>query len=407
LTRQNRTIDSISIVPTKKENTNSEVPLDIINHGTYICKEGMPIPFQWFADGRLSFEMNEMGVTSVIYLNPHTRSGNPFIFRRRLFDGFLLYIEQDPVTYSPQPISYSFLPFGFTAEWLFKGNVIQYSAYAAEESLIFNLILPYSVPTDLDCKLEFYDSFQLTPCDPNDFLFSSMGAGRNWRKWNFDNASDTLCGGFTETPNKVFNILNLSEAQKWQSFLDVRLTADIELVHIFREQNIKRILRSKNRLQPGKSITFIISFISEEDPIAKTKNKLAESQNTIQEQINHYKEISQKHTVFISPYTELNNFIALAPIFHEVLKVKGITGATRSTNVFYWAWGWDGMTSNQSLAYWGDSNYLKQLLGCYMETADPVNCIVQAFRNDMSIASFSYLPSQAIYISMLYLYYCQ
>lgn len=396
-----------NIAPTKDIDINSEAPLDIINHGAYTCKEGMPVPFQWFADDRLSFEMDEMGVTSVIYFNPLSRSGNPLIFKRRLFDGFRLYIEQDHVTYSPQLKNYSFLPFGFTADWLFKEIVIQYSVYAAEESIIFNLILPNNAPSNLDCKLEFYDSFQLTPCDRDDFMFSSMGADRNWRKWSFDYTTNTLCGGFTETPNEIINVFNAGETKRWQSFLDVCITSDSELLQIIREQNIKRILRSKNHLQPGKSITYIISFIPEQDSIAKTKIKLGKSPNTIKEQINHYKEISQQHPVLISPYPELNNFIALAPVFHEVLKVKSFPGATRSSNVFYWVWGWDGMTSNNSLAYWGDSNYLKQMLSCYMETADPANGIVHAYRNDMSIGSVSYTPSQAIYISLLYLYYCQ
>jgi hypothetical protein len=395
-----------NIVPTNDSVVNSEGPVDMINQGINVCKEGMPIPFQWFADDRLSFEMDELGVTSVIYFNPLTRAGNPLIFKRRLFDGFRLYIEQDRVTYSPQLKNYSFLPFGFTADWIFKEIIIKYSCYAAEESIILNLTLPDNVPSDISCKLEFYDSFQLTPCDPDDFFSSSMGATRIWKKWNFDNDKNTLCGGFTETPNEVFSVLNINETKKWQSFLDICITADAELVQIVREQNIKRILRSKNPLQPGKTITYIISFIPEENPVAKTKNKLAKSQNTIKEQINHYKEISQKNPVLISPYPDLNNFMALAPVFHEVLKVKDVPGATRSSNVFYWVWGWDGMTSNNSLAYWGDSNYIKQMLGCYMETADPANGIVHAFRNDMSIGSCSYTPSQGIYISMLYLYYC-
>ena len=351
--------------------------------------------------------MDEMGVTTVLFFNPLTRSGNPIIFRRRLFDGFRLYIEQDHVTYSPQLKNYSYLPFGFTAGWLFKDIVIKYSVYAAEESIIFNLRLPENAPSDLDCKLEFYDSFQLTPCDRDDFFLSSMGADRSWRKWNFDTAGNTLCGGFTEKPNKIINVFNAAETEEWQSFLDVCITADIELVQIIREQNIKRILKSKNRLQPGTSVTYIISFIPEEDSVAKTKIKLAESANTIKEQISHYKEISQKTPVLLSPHTELNNFMALAPVFHEVLKVKKIPGATRSSNVFYWVWGWDGMTGNNSPVYWGDSNHLKQMLACYMETADPVNGIVHAFRNDMTVASVSSTPSQAIYISMLYLYYCQ
>jgi len=385
----------------------SEEPLDISNYGTYMYKDGMPVSFQWFTDDRLSFEMDEMGVTSVNYLNPLTRSGNPIIFKRRLFDGFRMYIEQNHVTYSPQLKNYSFLPFGFSADWLFNGIVIKYSVYAVEESIVFTIELPDNAPSNLDCKLEFYESFVLTPCDRDDFMLSNWGGERKWGEWNFDTANNTLCNGFTEDPTEDVTELNRSETKTWHSFLNVCITADFELAQVIREQNIKRILRSKKGLQPGKSHTYIISFIPEEDAIAKTKIKLSKSQNTIKEQINHYIEIAKKHPVLISPHKELNNFMALAPIFTEVLKVKKVPGAIRSNNIMYWVWGWDGMTSNSSLAYWGDTDYVKQMLGCYMETADPVHGIVHSFRNDMSISTYSPTTSQAIYISLLYLYYSQ
>jgi hypothetical protein len=370
-----------------------------------IYNGGMPIPYQWFTDDRLSFEMDEMGVTSVIYLNPLTRAGNPFIFRRRLFDGFRLYIEQDHVTYSPQLKNYSFLPFGFTADWLFKGMLLKYSVYAVEESIVFNIELPENAPSDLSCKLEFYESFKLTPCDQDDFMMSNMGADRKWGKWVFESNSNTLTNGFTESPTSDKTDLNQNETQSWNSFLNVCITANFELLQVIREQNAKQILRSKNNMNPGKIHSYIISFIPEQDAIAKTKVKLAASQNAISEQNIHYKEIIQNLPVLVSSSTELNKFMALAPLYAEVLKVKKVPGAMRSNNVMYWVWGWDGMTSNSSLQYWGDTDYLKQMLACYMDTADAQNGIVHAFRNDMSIAIFSSTPSQAIYISLLYLYY--
>ena len=385
-----------------------EVPPSVNKPGALVYSDGMPVPFQWFADDRLSFEMDEMGVTSVIYLNPLSLSGgNPFIFKRRLFDGFRLYIEQNHVTYSPQLKNYSFLPFGFSADWLFNGIIIKYGVYAVEESIVFNIELPDNAPSDLNCKLEFYDSFALTPSDRDDFLLANWGAERKWGKWDFDAPNNTLSNRFTETPTGEESGINKPETKEWQSFLNVCITADFELTQVIREHNTKRILRSKEKLQVGQSHTYIISFIPEEKAIAKTKVKLAKSQNAIKEQISHYNEIAQKHPVLISTHKELNNFMALSPIFTEVLKVKKIPGAMRSNNITYWVWGWDGMTSNNSLAYWGDTDYIKQMLGCYMETADPVKGIVHAFRTDMGIALYSPLTSQSIYISMLYLYYSQ
>jgi len=394
-------------VPENDNGIKTEGSVDMIRQGMAVFKEGMPVPFLWFADDHLSFEMDEMGVTRVIYLNPLPPSGNPFIFVRRLWDGFRLYIEQNHVTYSPQLKNYGFLPFGFTSDWIFKGIIIKYSCYAVEESIVFNIKLPDNAPSDICCKLEFYDSFQFSGGDPDDFFYSSSGVKRTWKKWNFDNDSNTLIGGFKQAPEGFPGVTDQSETIKWPSFLNVCITADAELVHVLREQNIKRILRSRNALQPGKSVSYIISFIPEEDAVVKTKNKLAGSQNTIQERIDHYNEISQKSPVLVSPYPELNNFLALAPILLEGLKVKASPGAPRSSNVFYWVWGWDGMTSNNSLAYWGDSNYIKQMLACYMDRSHPVHGIIHAYNYDMSFGSPSYTAAQGIYISMLYLYYSQ
>ena len=379
--------------------------LDNGNTGTFKFKDGMPIPFQWFTDDRLSFEMDEMGVTRVIYLNPLTRAGNPFVFMRRLFDGFRLYIEQNHITYSPQIKNYCLLPFGFSADWLFNGIVINYSVYAVEESIVFTLVLPEDAPPDMNCKLEFYESFKLTPADRDDFMLSNWGAERKWGKWNFDAQSNCLINSFTETPSEEETDLNKLETQKWQSFLNICITAGFELQHLIREQNTKHILRSKSTLKSGQAYSYLISFIPENEAVEKTKIKLAEFRITLEEQIKHYHGITQRAPVLNSQHLELNNFMALAPVFTEVLKVKKVPGAMRSNNVLYWVWGWDGMTSNSSLPYWGDTDYLKQMLACYMDTADPVSGIVHAFRNDMSIALFSSTPSQAIYISLLYLYY--
>lgn len=375
--------------------------------GTLTYPDGMPVPFQWFTDDRLSFEADDMGITRVTYLNPLTRSGNPTIFLRRLFDGFRFYIEQNHVTYSPQLKNYSFQPFGFSSDWLVNGIVIRYGIYAVEESIVFNIQLPGDAPSDLDCKLEFYESFRLTPSDRDDFMFGNWGADRKWGEWHFDASNNALSNRYTDEPVKRRKDEDNQEDSTWKSFLNICITADFELSQVVRQENPKRILRSKEKLQPGKSYTYLISFIPEEDAIAKTKAKLARSQQTINEQINHYSKIAQKHPVLISQHPELNNFMALAPLFIEVLKVKKIPGAIRSNNMVYWVWGWDGMVSNASLAYWGDTDYIKQMLGCYMETADPVKGIVHAFRNDMSIALYSPTTSQSIYISLLYLHYSQ
>jgi hypothetical protein len=387
--------------------TNTEVgsQYDRNSTGNIVYKDGMPVPFQWFTDDRLSFEIDEMGVTSVIFFNPHTRAGNPFIFRRRLFDGFRLYLEQNHVTYSPKLKNYSFLPFGFSSDWLFNGIVVKYSIYAVQESIVFNLQIPDNAPADIFCKLEFYDSFALTPCDRDDFMFSNWGGDRKWGKWSFDPDVNTLCNGYTEDPSGDITELNKSETIKWHSFLNVCITADFDITHIVREQNVKRILRSQNPLHAGRSCNYIISFIPEEDAVSKTKIKLSGSSNAIEKKIILYREISQQSPVLISPYKELNNFMALAPLFTEVLKVKAIPGAIRSNNILYWVWGWDGMTSNSSLVYWGDTECIRQMLQLYHKSADPVHGIVHAFRNDMTISLFSSTPSQSMYISLLYLYY--
>lgn len=372
--------------------------------GALVYPEGMPVPFQWFTDDRLSFEMDKMGVTKVTYLNPLSFAGSPIIFMRRLFDGFRVYLEQNHVTYSPQLKNYSFLPYGFSADWLLNGLVIKYNVYAVQESIVFSIELPGDAPSDFDCKLEFYDSFALTPNDHDDFMLSNMGAERKWGEWNFDAQNQILSNRHTEKPVRVVpDLVN----PNWRSFLNVCITADFEFTQVVREINTKRILRSIEKMQSGKSYSFMISFIPEEDILKKAKSNLANLPVAIKEKVDHFKKIAEKHPVLLSSNKELNNFMALAPLFAEALKVKKFPGAIRASNIMYWVWGWDGMISNISLAHWGDTDFIRQMLGCYMETADPEKGIVHAFKNDMSIGLYSATTSQAIYISLHYLYYCQ
>lgn len=109
--------------------------------------------------------------------------------------------------------------------------------------------------------------------------------------------------------------------------------------------------------------------------------------------------------VLESPYPELNNFFALAPLYHESCKVQSEPGAIRAKTEHYWVWGWDGMSSSFAYAYWDDVDFMAKMLKLYQQSADPEKGIGHWFARDMSHIETSPIPAQGFYISLLYQFY--
>ncbi len=364
--------------------------------GVIYCETGIPEIPRWFADNRLAFSMDDLGITQVDYYSTLKGQGLPTLFLRQLWDGFRYFLECDNKTYKPEYRNSSIWPFGIESQWTFQGAIIRHRVMAINGSIVIQVTVPENIPDNTRFKMEFFEAFALTKGSRDDLRFSDGGVLRKMDDWKFSESSNTLEGGFLFTTPKE----NEKTAHK-----NCVIGADFPIEHSVREINVKHMLKSP-LLEAGKTYSFCIS-IGEEDALTVDKNHVLTKSlgELIHRQFERYEKVAANSPSLQSPYPELNNFISLAPMYHEALKIIDMPGAMRAKTSNYWVWGWDGMTSNYATAYWGDVEHMKSMLEFYETTADSVKGIGHAFNYDMSVASISALPAQGMYVSLLQLYY--
>ena len=377
----------------------SDLPYSVSN-GVIYCENGIPELPRWFADSRLAFQVDEGGIAQVDYYDPAPGQHLATLFVRQLWDGFRYYLERNNKTYKPEYTHSRIWPFGIESEWNFEGIIMKHRVMAVDESIVIQLVVPDSLPTDLHFKMEFFEAFALTKGSVDDLRFSNGGTTRKWDPWKFSATSNTLEGGVTSFPEVSQNKPNPEPFQT-----RCLIGADFPLEYSVRLINPKHILKSLS-LEAGKTYSFIISFDQSRDVLGeKNKRRVNSLAQIIQQQVERYQKVAENSPVLKSPYTGLNNFISLAPMYHESLKIVDHPGAIRAKTSSYWVWGWDGMTSNDATAYWGDVPHIKDMLRFYEATADSLKGIGHAFDFDMKPSSISALPAQGMYVSLLQLYY--
>ncbi len=376
-----------------------DVPFTV-DKGIIYCEQGVPEAPRWFADSRLAFQFDEMGISQIDYYNDVPGTDLSTLFLRQLWDGFRYYVEQDTKTFKPEYKNCSISPYGIAAEWDFKGAVIRHRVMAIDESIVIQLVIPENIPANVRFKMEFFEAFALTKGSSDDLRFSNGSTTRKWYPWKFSEERNMLEGGVMSTPQPS------KENPKHQPFETFfAIAADFPIDHSVRPINPKHLLKSPGLLA-GKTYSFVISFGKDQTALRKeSAEKIRSLTSLIAQQALRYKSVAENSPVLNSPYQELNDFISLAPVYHESLKIKGYPGAIRAKTSSYWVWGWDGMTSNYATAYWGDVKQIKDMLQFYEKTADPVGGIGHAFDFNMTPNSISALPAQGMYISLLQLYY--
>ncbi|WP_227013491.1 glucosidase family protein [Paenibacillus psychroresistens] len=386
-----------------------------MNRGIIYAETGIPETPRWFSDSRLTFQMDENSVTQVDYRNPLQTRGSHTIFLQRLWDGFRYYLERNKVIYKLQHNQTKIWPFGIEAQCDFEGSLLKHQIFAVEESIVIQLITPAELPAGLKFDFEFYENFGLIPVDSQDLRYSGGGADRNWQEWEFNKANNLLHGVLEDRykehvdEHKKLNINNQDidhNDDQAPIALHIGISANFPLQFVKRPINTKFILVSDEFLLPSTAYSFVITFASTKAELQERISGLtANVEQLVAKQFNRYQAVIDRAPVLVSPYEELNNFISLAPLYHESCKVTDTPGAIKAKTANYWVWGWDGMTSNYASLYWGDQAFIQEMLQFYEDTADAEFGIGHSFRHDMGLNSISALPSQSMYISLLHQYY--
>ncbi|MDG0808637.1 glucosidase family protein [Cohnella rhizosphaerae] len=365
-----------------------------VDRGVILSECGLPESPRWFSDGRLSFQMDDRGITQVDYCHPAQRFGNTTLFLQRHWHGFRLFIERDLRNYLPELRQVRVWPFGIEAEWRLFDSLLGLRVMAVEERIVFELRTPEGLPEDLTLKLAFYKHFALTPSDAEDPRFAPRGARRTWDDWRFDDAKNAFIGGFSERPHDSASL----EEHRGESRQQVSIEADFPLRVAATPVNVKYTLSGAQPLQAGRTYRFAIS-LGDESALD------AASDEAIGRQFARYRAVADASPVLDSPYPALNEYMSLLPMYHEACKVRSVPGAIKAKTNEYWVWGWDGLTSNDATMYWGDAAFIADMLRFYEETADPERGIAHAYGYDLSVIGVSALPAQGMYITLLQQYY--
>lgn len=382
-----------------------------VTDGRIRNEKGIPTGQRWFADNRLAIQFDETGVTRVEYRNPRQKEGNPMVFLKGLHDGFRYYLEDEGVTLAASYENNTVWPFGIDSQWRYGSVTLQHSVYTIGDSIIVRMVTPGHVPEGLRFKLEFNEAFAFIPSEQSNFLYSEMGARRTWEDWAFDTSAGILAGKYVERLKETrdhdpadlrINDIDLGALDE-PAVLHVIIGADFPIEHV--QRSGKHILYS-GCLEPNRVYTFVTSLLPGcGDAADRFLCEVQNAQENIRRQFDRYEAVIRRSPRLSSPYERLNDFVSLAPLYYEAMKVTEHPGAVRGKTSNYWVWGWDGLTSNRAALYWGDGPFIRKLLRFYEETAHPQKGIAHCYRNDLIVASVSELPAQGMYIALLHHYY--
>jgi len=360
--------------------------------GAVLSPSGVPRAPRVLADGRLCFSYDEYGVGFVQYFPPRTHDGNYVVFRKGVFDCFRTFLLRGGLTYQPEYKNTSVLPYSVTCDWELGGAVFGFGVYALDESMVFCLRAPENLTDGFQWKLHFYESTQLIPAETGDLLTGSRGMSREWRTWKKE--GNALLGGFHEEGVSE-QTLGLSTDVSW------RLGCSAAFDWNLSPRNSRHALTVS--LEPGRTYLFALTPDAGEARCAARNAALLENfGELLEKQKARYGRVADESPRLRCANPGLERFAELAPLYHESLKAAG---GVRAKTTHYWLWGWDMMVSNPSLLYWGDAEFIREMLAFVEATAPEDGRLAHAYTTANTVAAPMADAALGMYVCLLHHYY--
>lgn len=339
-----------------------------IEKGKIFSEGGLPWAPRWFCDGRVAFEVDNNGLGDINYFGEKT-SGSYIAFHKRFWGGLRLYLVNESGRKKLRPDRCEILPFGFSS----TGGVCDFRVFTADDCIYFTVTPKTAGRLDL----EFYEDYLFYPETHPHHDIRYGGNPREWKPFTLQN--NRLCGGYTEegVPTNLCFSSNGS--------LSFRST----------ERNTKHIL-SVGEVQPGVETVIALGFSCGEAIADYTSCAAA-----WQSQTERYARVAERAPVLHSSHPLLDEFFQFAPMYHESLKTTDVKGAIRAQSTHYWVWGWDSMTSSNACFYWGDTEFMAQMLDCMEQYSDGDLGIAHAFDRAMRCIDGAAPPAQGMYLTLL------
>lgn len=357
----------------------------IIKEGTFYSKSGFPVEKVWFSDRRLAVSYDKLGIKSLEYFLSTSNDCNRIMFSRNIFDCFRPAVLVENRCFSPEYENVYLYPYGFDADWKVRGCIYQISVYAVDSNIVFRL------KGEHKCKfrLTFFESTQFIPAFNGSLDSRDYGLKRVWRDWFFNR--NVLIGGMSERKEE-------KDADDSGWGLSVGISSDKIISYNRSECNY----RNEMVICHENESCFCIVFGEEKEDICQSTVSFTENvRSRLEKQKIRYEQCAAKLPDIQTPYSEINTFCRVAPLFHESLKTDR-EGAIRAKNARYWVWGWDSMVSNDvTVSCWQEGDSIRAMLDYFENTSDKAKGWGHWFYYDNTIKEYAVPAAQGIYISLL------
>ena len=354
----------------------------VLRNGFPFSKNGLPNGSLYFCDGRLAFAFDKQGVKELRYFMPFKKSPNPLLFRRNIFDSFRCFAEKDGKRYTPEFFNVTIYPFGFISDWKIENEVFRLGVYAVNESLCFTL----EGDVSYEFGVSFYEQTQLMTHADADFDTFDYGLKRTWQTW--ETANSELRGGVEEKADGEEFTLKIAVSGNNVSRIE---KAAVNTRYTLYTKGEKRFI----------FITFGSGDVFDEKVAVMKENFY----RILSAQLDRYTAVAANIPKLRCADRGMQNFFALAPLYHESLKPIDANGCVRAHTARYWVWGWDTIISNESSLLFGNLKYVKDMLDYFETTADCEKGLVHGISFDNTPGSATEVAAQGMYISLLALYF--
>lgn len=348
-----------------------------------VLSQGIPNGKIYLADNRLSCEITTEGIGDVEFYNATTK-GHQLFFRSGFWGGLRFYINHNGTLYPLQIKECRVLPFGYQGEWNTPVGTYRFSIFLAEDSIVCHFA-PRDNAQPVKLQLEFYEEYCFSPIPGADPRYRSP-ISRTWEP--LQQSASAYFLGFNE--------------KKASSYVAIGSNKPLHFTE--RTQNKKFILTMEETF-PEEENSVIFAFdISEKNAALRLQQGIVEAKQWQIAQEKRYKSIAENAPRLSCGKPALEAFFQLAPLYHESLKIVDTPGAIRAKTTNFWVWGWDSLTAPQAMAYWGDTQFVEQMLLFFKNHSDNRG-IPHAFARDMTSQDICPPPAQGMYITALYLAY--
>ncbi len=339
-----------------------------VKNSRILCEGGLPCPERWFADGRVAFGADNEGLCDIDYFG---RSEGSYIAMHKRFWGGLRYTTVDAEMHRRRisPERTVTFPFGFLSE-----GRVGMRVFAAEDAVF----LTFTVFERCRVELHLYEEYLFHPETRHPDI-RYRGGERSFTPFVMEGGRFTT--SYTEHGDTT----------------QIAISSTLPFTVRETTHNKKYIL-STELLSAGDAVTFAIGF---SDGVPTDASR---AEDAFAAQSARYEAIAKRAPVLHSDYPMLDAFMALAPMYHESMKLHDVRGAIRAQITRYFVWGWDTMTSHEAPFYWGDADFMREMLSFLCDYADPEHGIAHHFSRRMKCIDVAAPAAQGMYLCILNTY---